>query len=244
MASFLAATALLATLAVGAYVHPRMRRIASLEPVSDAAAADGPAPTVALVVAARDEADAVERAVRSLLAQADTFPPGALAVVAVDDRSSDGTAAILDRLAAENDALRAVHVEALPDGWLGKNHALHLGAEAAGDVDFLLFTDADVEFEPGAVRAVAAHAWTNDLDHLAGGPRVVARSFALQGMIATFGVLFALFTRPWSHGDPRRDTACGVGALNLVRRTAYERAGGHAAIRLFVDDDLRLGRAV
>ena len=193
--------------------------------------------SVTIVVAARNEEPGVERAARSLLAQRQ---PG-LSVVAVDDRSEDGTGAILDRLAAVEPALRVVHVAALPDGWLGKNHALHVGA-AQADTEYVIFADADVVMDPDAVASALSHARENGLDHLAVFPRMVARGALLNATIGVFTVLFALRFRPGEADDPERGGHVGVGAFNLVRREAYEAVGGHLSIRLRPDDDLRLGR--
>ncbi|MEM1453393.1 MAG: glycosyltransferase family 2 protein [Planctomycetota bacterium] len=238
--STLLAAALAAVAIVGgAVVLPAMGRVRRLRP----AERRGPrraGPTAAVVVAARDEADTIEPALHSLLAQTDD----GVRVVVVDDRSTDGTTDILRRVARAHRELEVVRIDALPPGWLGKNHALDRGAKAAGDVDFLLFTDADVVFEPGGVRAAIEHADREGLDHLTGAPRIRARSFALAGMIASFGVLFGLFTRPWRVRDPKSSAAVGIGALNLVRRSAYVAAGGHRRIRMRIDDDLRLGRLI
>ncbi|NIP78703.1 MAG: glycosyltransferase, partial [Gemmatimonadetes bacterium] len=105
----------------------------------------GPGPRVTVVVAARDEAGHIAPTVHSLLAQ--DYPD--LEVVAVDDRSTDGTGRILDRLAARQPRLRVLHIDTLPPDWLGKNHALHRGAELASG-ELLLFTDADVVMRPDA----------------------------------------------------------------------------------------------
>lgn len=204
---------------------PRLRR---------AGPAEG---SVTVVVAARNEECGVERGLRSLLAQRQ---PG-LRVVAVDDRSEDRTGAILDRLAAVEPALRVAHVAALPDGWLGKNHALHVGA-AQADTEYVVFADADVVMDPDAVSSALFHARENGLDHLAVFPRMVARGALLNATIGVFTVLFALRFRPWDAGDPERGGHVGVGAFNLVRREAYDAAGGHRSIGLRPDDDLRLGR--
>ncbi|WP_145194408.1 glycosyltransferase [Planctomycetes bacterium Poly30] len=235
------------TLVGSAVVLPRMRRIARLHPSVDPAglAVRIPSgPRAAVIVAARDEARTIEPALRSLLSQLD---PG-LRIVVVDDRSTDGTGAILEGIAEGEPGLLVQHVTDLPPGWLGKNHALAVGVAAAvADPDppeYLLFTDADVVFEPGGVRGAIAHLEDHGLDHLAGAPRVHAASWALAGQIAAFGVLFGLFTRPWSVPNPQSSAHVGIGALNLVRRSAYERAGGHAAIAMRIDDDLRLGKAV
>jgi glycosyltransferase involved in cell wall biosynthesis len=100
--------------------------------------------------AARDEAATLETTVRGLLAQ--DYP--GLEVVVVDDRSSDGTGAIADRLAAADPRVTAVHVRELAAGWLGKVHALARGLEQARGA-LVLFTDADITFAPGALaRAV------------------------------------------------------------------------------------------
>ena len=93
----------------------------------------------------------VEQATRSLLAQ--DYPE--LALIAVDDRSTDGTGAILDAIAAEDTRLKVLHIEELPAGWLGKTHALHAAA-ATSSADWLLFTDADVLFVPDTLRRAIA----------------------------------------------------------------------------------------
>src|SRR5579872_2978529 len=98
-------------------------------------------PTVSVIVPARDEAVKIEGAMRSKLAI--DYP--ALEVIAVDDRSQDGTGAILDRLAREDPRLTVVHLDTLPEGWLGKSHAMHVAAATARG-KYLLFTDADVFF--------------------------------------------------------------------------------------------------
>src|SRR6185436_3773390 len=108
----------------------QLERLENLPP-RDAAAA----PKVTIVVAARDEATKIEAAVRSMLAQ--QYP--ACEVVVVADRSTDGTGEILDRLAVAEPRLIPVHVRELPPGWLGKTHAMQLGADRAGG-EWILFT--------------------------------------------------------------------------------------------------------
>lgn len=194
-------------------------------------------PKISIVVAARDEAKGIERAARSLLAL--DWPD--LEIVLVDDRSTDGTGAILDRLAREDRRLRVVHVTSLPPGWLGKNHALQLGADAAQG-GWLLFTDGDVLFHPDTLRHAVAYANARQLDHLTVGPEAPVPGLLLQAAVAGFGVFFSLFTRAWKLRDPESSAHIGVGAFNLVRRAAYLRAGGHTALPLRPDDDLKLGK--
>jgi hypothetical protein len=209
----------------------------SLRAFPGPARAEGRTPAVSIVVAARDEAAAIERAMRSLLAL--DYP--ALELVAVDDRSADATGAILDRHAAADARLKVLHVRELPAGWLGKNHALALGArEAAGEL--LLFTDADVEFAPSALRESVAVLEDERLDHLALAPRVRMPGAWLAACVAYFGRQFYVFLRPWRARDPRSSAHIGVGAFNLVRAAAYRAVGGHERIALRPDDDVKLGK--
>lgn len=194
-------------------------------------------PSVTMVVAARNEARNIEAAVLSHLLQ--DYP--ALELIVVDDRSDDGTAEILERLAAGDPRLRVIRVEQLPPGWLGKNHALHQGAAAARG-EWVLFSDADVVFEQGVVRKSVAVAERNDVDHLALAPRITGGTLPLQILVAGFVFWFTLHARPWRARNPRRSEAVGIGAFNLVRREVLERAGGFEKMRLRPDDDMMLAR--
>ncbi|MYI23065.1 MAG: glycosyltransferase, partial [Gammaproteobacteria bacterium] len=122
------------------------RHVFRLERIGDAREGDPPLPRLSVVVAARNEEAGVEQALASLLAL--DYPD--YEVIFVDDRSQDRTGEIADRLRAQNDRLTVLHVEELPAGWFGKNHASWRGALAAGG-DLLLFTDGDVVFGRGAV---------------------------------------------------------------------------------------------
>jgi len=193
-------------------------------------------PSVSLIVAARDEAAAIEPALRSILAL--EYP--ALEIVVVDDRSTDGTSEILDRLNTEFASLQVIHVGELPNGWLGKNHALHRGAEASRG-EYLVFTDADVVFERSAIGRAVAFCESERLDHLTIIPRVIARSafLALSMMGGFIGLLVQ--HRPWRARKTGRH-GLGVGAFNMVRAKAYREAGGHEALAMEVLDDIELGR--
>jgi hypothetical protein len=193
--------------------------------------------TVSIVAPARDEAAGVEAAVRAFLAQQGV----ACEVIVVDDRSSDATPAILQRLARECPALRVVTVTELPAAWLGKNHANHAGAALARG-DWLLFTDADVQLAPDALARAVAYAERRGLDHLAVAPQIVLPGALLQQFVLYFGLMFMLYVRPWAARDPRSRAHVGIGPFNLVRASAYRAAGGHAPIRLRPDDDLKLGK--
>lgn len=196
-------------------------------------------PSVSIVIAARNEARGIEPALRSVLRQQGQR----IEVIAVDDRSDDATGAILDRMAAEDPRLRVVHVTELPAGWLGKNHALWLGAHAARG-ELLLFTDADVVMKPDTVLRAAGYLSAQGLDHLTAAPRVIMPGALLRAFGVVFTMMFSFFTRPWKVRDPRSRAHVGIGAFNLVRADTYRRIGTHRAIAMRPDDDLKLGKLV
>ncbi|HET8725326.1 MAG TPA: glycosyltransferase [Anaeromyxobacteraceae bacterium] len=231
----LAAVGLLAWLRV-AWVGVRTDRVVDRLPGVSPDPPAGGWPSLAVVVPARDEERGVEAAVRSLLDQ--DYP--ALQVVAVDDRSTDATGAILDRLASEEPRLRVVHVTELPAGWLGKNRACAVGAAAAAG-EWLLFADGDVVFAPDALRRAVAYACRNGLGHLAVLPRLVAPGLLERAFVSTFAALANPGFRTWELRRPRTAGFIGIGAFALVRRDAYERCGGHGRLRLEAVDDVKLG---
>jgi len=211
------------------------RRLDALEEVAPEPPPGG-WPGLSVIVAARDEARGAERAVRSLLGQ--DYPE--LTVVAIDDRSSDGTAEILDRLAAESARLAVRHLRRLPEGWLGKNHACAQGAEV-GASRWILFTDGDVVFAPSALRRAVAYAESRHLGHLAALPRLLAPGVLEKAFVATFAAHANVGFRTWELRDPGTAGFVGIGAFNLVRRDEYRRVGGHERVRFEAIDDAKLG---
>jgi glycosyltransferase involved in cell wall biosynthesis len=212
----------------------RLRVLSDVAPLADDAL-----PPVTIVVAAKDEAARVEEAARAWLRI--DYPR--LEIVIVDDRSTDGTGAILDRAAAQEPRLKVIHVAALPEGWIGKCHALARGA-AASSGDWILFSDGDVVLSPDAVRRGISHAIRERADHLAVGIDLDVHGVGEAMFIGYFLAAFFLSQRPWAVPDPRSDAHIGIGAFNLVRRDAYVRAGGHERLRMELLDDLGLGLIV
>ena len=194
-------------------------------------------PKLSLIIPACNEAETIEAATRSRLAS--DYPN--LEVILIDDRSDDGTGAIVDRLAAEDSRVRAVHIREIPDGWLGKVNALHQGVQAASG-DWLLFTDADIHVEPDTLRRTIAYCVERSVDFLALVPRMWPGTFALDCALALFFRGFCMATRIWAVSDPASTAAIGVGAYNLVRRAAFERTPGFEHLRLTVVDDLGLAQ--
>lgn len=208
---------------------------------------------VAIIVPARNEEAAVEQALRRLL----NLDYGNYKVIAIDDRSIDRTGEIMDALARQSPAkVRVIHVRELPPGWMGKTHAMWIGAQAANTdflsnsvevrthSDWLLFTDADVMFREDTLRRAMAYADAERLDHLVLFPRIIMKSFTEKMMIAFFQLLFVFGHRPWKVADPKARDHMGVGAFNLVRRNAYEAGGTYERLRMEVVDDMKLGKVI
>jgi len=192
---------------------------------------------VSIIVAARDEAGRIEETVRRLAAQRGVDTE----VIAVDDRSTDGTGAILDALAQKRPNVRAEHVDARPDGWLGKCHACQVGAAHAGG-DWLLFTDADTWMEPDVVARAIHETEQRGAAHLCLIPHFHKATFIGKGALMAFALALVKMAHRVNH-----DAAfgyIGIGAFNLIRRDVYNAIGGHEALRFEVVDDVKLGYLV
>jgi glycosyltransferase involved in cell wall biosynthesis len=196
-------------------------------------------PRLSVLIPACNEAANLESAVVTLLQQ--DYPD--LEIILVDDRSTDGTGEIIERLARENPRIRAVHVETLPRGWLGKVHALHRGVERASG-DWLLFTDADVHFGAAILRRAVALVLHQRVDHLALIPRTIQKSFWLELAVNTFGLLFFITTRAASVNRPGSKAFVGIGAFNLVNAERFHRTPGFEWLRLEPGDDVGLGMMI
>jgi glycosyltransferase involved in cell wall biosynthesis len=196
-------------------------------------------PLFSIVIPACNEAANLESAVSTLMRQ--DYPH--LEIILVDDRSTDGTGEVIDRLAGGDSRIRAVHVRALPEGWLGKVHALQKGVEIARG-EWLLFTDADVHFSPGALRRAVALAIQQGADHLTLIPRTMQSGFWLDVAVRAFSLLFFLTTRAASVNRPGSKAFVGIGAFNLVRAQVFRRTAGFEWLRLEPGDDVGLGMMI
>jgi chlorobactene glucosyltransferase len=195
--------------------------------------------SIALVVAGRDEEDHLEACVRSLLAQ--DYP--ALELVFVDDRSSDGSREILARLEQElAPKLRALHVDELPPGWGGQTHGLHRGV-AASQSEWICFTDADCRFESEQTLSIAmADAQTHGAEFLSVIPRLEAPTVWERTYLPLCSFVLVTGLEIGQVNDPQHPAGYANGAFILIRRAAYERLGGHDAVRQLVNDDVGLAR--
>ena len=196
-------------------------------------------PRLSIVVPARDEERSIERCVRSLLAQEWLD----FEVIVVDDRSTDKTASILDRLASEDNRLRIVRGEPLPTGWVGKPWALVQGARVAHG-DWLLFTDADSTHTARGAASALWFATRGGFDALSIVTHQELGSFweraALPAILGTILLVSGPLGAINDRSMPQK--AVANGQYILVARTAYEALGGHSALRGQIVEDVAFAR--
>ena len=195
-----------------------------------------PRPSVVAVVPARNEADILGAALPTLLAQ--DYPE--FRVILVDDASTDDTAAVAASLGT--DRLTIVHGDGPPPGWAGKVAAMALGVEAAGEPDYLLFTDADIRHPADSVRLLVATARRDRLDLVSLMARLGTDTGWERLVVPAFVYFFAQLYPFRLVSRPRSRVAAAAGGCMLVRRTALAEAGGLAAIKDAHIDDVALGK--
>ena len=191
---------------------------------------------VSAIIPARNEERTIARAVRSVAEQSEVRE-----IIVIDDQSSDGTGEILRQLAAQELKLRAFAAPALPAGWVGKNHAAWLGAEKAG-CEWFLFTDADAVHLPGSTARALADAESFGADLISYSPGQEMHTWWERAVIP---FVFCRLSQLYSYGainDPTSPAAAANGQYLLIRRDAYEKIGGHAAVREEVLEDVALAR--
>ena len=219
-------------------------------------------PRLTVIVPALNEEEAIGASLGSLLEQ----DYDNLEVIAVNDRSTDSTGEIMERMAAAASSARisanqssagvppavaratspalfkVIHITELPPGWLGKPHAMWTAAkEATGE--WLLFTDADVMFRSDSLRRAVAYAEHEHADHLVLAPTMLAMNMG-ERMITAMIQMAMIALRPWKVRDPHSKAFIGWGAFNMARRRAYDGIGTMESLRLQVVEDMELGRRI
>ena len=161
----------------------------------------------------------------------------------MDDQSADRTGAILSELALRMPKLKILAAGELPPGWVGKNHAVSLGAAKAKG-EWLLFTDADTYHVPGAVRRALADAVENNAALVSYSPEQEMEKWWERALILQ--VYWMLSKRyPFEKvNDPALPDAAANGQFILIRREVYESVGGHQAIAGELLEDVALARLV
>jgi hopene-associated glycosyltransferase HpnB len=208
-------------------------------------------PAVVAVVPARNEAESLPETLPALLAQ---DYPGEFRVLVVDDNSDDGTGTIAaeigEKAARDGGApLTVVHGRPRPDGWAGKVWAMAQGLQAATETkapepkapQYVLFTDADIDWAPSALRDLVAAAESDDRALVSQMALLRARTRWERVIVPAFVYFFAQLYPFRKVNDPESGTAAAAGGCMLVRRSALEEAGGLAPVKGALIDDVALG---
>jgi glycosyltransferase involved in cell wall biosynthesis len=193
-------------------------------------------PTLSIIVSALNEEKDIEKALLTLLHL--DYPH--LEIIAINDRSTDATPDILNRLQAHYSRLKVTHIHELPEGWFGKNHALHVGSQIAQG-EWLLFTDADVAMRSDTLVKSISYVLKHRLDHLTIYENHQRNDFWLKILLLGLYVVYSMHKKPWRISYSWSKRSLGHGAFNLVNSKAYQQCGGHAAIAMECLDDLKLG---
>jgi hypothetical protein len=197
-------------------------------------------PRLTVLVAAHNEADNIEDCLTRLRGQ--NYPLAQ--IVVINDRSSDATHDVVARLAATDPRISLLDVDALPEGWIGKTHALMRGAATATG-DYLLFIDSDVFLRPGALAAVMDRAIRENADFVTLWPRLALRSLPDRLLVPATGWLLSFWAGVKGYAASNAASpVMGNGQFLMVRRNAYERIGGHAAVRAELAEDAILAQKV
>jgi glycosyltransferase involved in cell wall biosynthesis len=224
----------LGTLAIGVIGARRIRDLSRLS-----TAAPESWPLVSVIVAARDEIGGLAAAVRAHLVT--SYPN--LELILVDDRSTDGTAELIDALARQDGRVRTVHVRDLPDGWLGKVHALQRGWTLARG-KWVLFTDADVQIAPDTLQRTVALCEAEGRDLLTVIPRFLPVGVLVDAAVTAMARAMFGGGQVWRAEDPAARQVAGFGAFLLVRHSVFARSAGFEALRMEIADDLGVGLVV
>jgi len=200
---------------------------------------DGPppnAPLVSVVVAAKDEEEAIESCVQTMLTQ--DYPN--FEVIVCNDRSDDQTGVIVQRLADEDPRLRLINITDLPDGWYGKPNAMQHGIAAAKG-DWIVMIDADCRQLSTRTLSVAMQvAMDEQTDLLSVLPILEMKGFWENVIQPVCGAIMMIWFRPDRVNNPEHPAAYANGAFMLIKRSAYEAIGTHEAVRQELNEDMRM----
>lgn len=196
-------------------------------------------PKISIIIAACNEAGSIEPALKSKLAS--DYPD--FEIIVVNDRSTDGTDKIIDRMARSDSRIKVIHITDLPGGWLGKPHALSKAIDIATG-DYFLFTDADVYFSKFTIKKSVAFCEDGRIDQLGMLPKMISKDPFLKICLLTFIRTYGLIGRFWLIDNPNAEVFSGVGAFNLVRRSAFEKTEGFNWLRMDIADDVALAMMI
>lgn len=197
-------------------------------------------PKISIIVTAKNEERNIRKTLLNLINQG--YPN--LEIICVNDRSNDMTGEIINEFVKQNKRVSVIHINTLPENWLGKNYASYRASQVATG-NWLLFMDADVNLRQDTLKQAIGYANYHNLDHLTAFPFYHCRGFFHNivhlvhkghGYIATF--------KPWLAKSKRSKRSINSGVFSLIRTDVYHACGGHQAIALNCLDDLTLGQNI
>lgn len=194
-------------------------------------------PKISYIIPSCNEEDTIGPALDSLLA---TDYPN-IEIIVVNDRSADRTGEVIEERAKDDSRIKVLNIEVLPEGWLGKVHALHQGTQLAQG-DYLAFVDADIHLKPGIQRKIMVHLVQNGLDSLSVVANIKASSSLLQNSMSLVLTLLMVHCDVKKIRHPKLKNGIALGAYCIVSRAFFEKTPGFKDIRLHVLDDLSLGQ--
>ncbi|KPJ73460.1 hypothetical protein AMJ52_03710 [candidate division TA06 bacterium DG_78] len=194
-------------------------------------------PKVSIIIPARNESATIKDAIQSRLH--DDYPN--VEILLINDRSTDNTREVIDKIAAQDNRVKPIHITELPDGWIGKLYAMHRGVQQATG-DWFLFSDADVHVKKTTLKRVISHCELRRLDHLAVFPKLLPTNFVLDSVLSIFVRQLCMWCRVWAIENKDSKAFTGSGSFNLVRRSAFKKTEGFEWLKLEVCDDVALGQ--
>lgn len=196
-------------------------------------------PKVSVIIPARNEAAALEQAMQSRLQ--DNYPN--LEFILIDDRSTDDTPKIVEKLAAQDHRIKHVTILESRPGWLGKVNALDRGVQASSG-DWLVFSDADTHVRPGALTRLIHYCHTNHLSHVAVLFDFFKAPLLIDACINVFLKALIVAGTPWRIRNPRSRAYGGAGAFSIVKRSALDQTKGLEWLKMEIVDDVSLGMMI
>ncbi|MSO20758.1 MAG: glycosyltransferase [Acidobacteria bacterium] len=197
---------------------------------------------VSVLIPARNEQENIAACIESLLAQ-DSVQGDSIEIIVADDSSEDGTARIVESIAARHSHVLLIRVPPLPAEWLGKNHALHIAVQHARG-EWLLFTDSDTRHAPGKISTIIERAEREGLHQLSFSPEQITETWWEKAVIP---IIYDQLAQLYSFdrvNDPADAHAAANGQYILIRRATYDAVGGHEAIRGELLEDVALAKRV
>jgi glycosyltransferase involved in cell wall biosynthesis len=193
---------------------------------------------ISAIVPARNEEAVIAACIESLAGQ-----PEIAEILVVDDQSTDKTAAIVRELAGKIPNLRLLETNGVPAGWVGKNHAVVLGAGQA-TAPWLLFTDADAEHQPAAAQDALRIGGESGAALISFSPEQLTEKWYEKALVPFIYCRLAKKFSYESVNDPTSPKAAANGQFLLIRRDAYDAVGGHASVAGEVLEDVALAKRV